>query len=178
MLIRLSHLSRLSLVCLATLFVVPTYAATVQSDTKATVKKKPSKRKAAPPKAVEETPDTKDARSTDFDCDAGNKVTIYIHETDESRVALRWKNKLLQMKRIDTATGADRFENTKAGLVWIGIPAKGILLDAKKGQQLANECKSAAQKAIPVEVPATATPPATPAPSTTPPVAPTETVKG
>ena len=31
------------------------------------------------------------------------------------------------------------------GIVWIGIPAKGILLDSRKGQQLANECKSAEQ---------------------------------
>ena len=31
------------------------------------------------------------------------------------------------------------------GLVWIGIPAKGLLLDSKKGQQLANECKNAEQ---------------------------------
>lgn len=164
----LTRLSRLTLVCLATLLIAPAYAANVPSDTKATVKKKPSKRKAVAPTVVEETPDTKDARSTDFECDAGSKVTIYTHETDESRVALRWKNKLLQMKRIDTTTGADRFENTKAGLVWIGIPAKGMLLDAKKGQQLANECKSAQQRAIPAET----------SPTATPPVAATEPVKG
>ena len=28
------------------------------------------------------------------------------------------------MTRIETTTGAHRFENKKAGLVWIGIPAK------------------------------------------------------
>jgi hypothetical protein len=46
------------------------------------------------------------------------------------------------MTRVSTSTGADRFENRMHGLVWIGIPAKGMLLDSKKGLQLANECKS------------------------------------
>ncbi len=156
MLTSLTKLSRLSLLCLAAFVVVPSYAANVTSEAKATVKKKPSKRKAVAPTVVEEAPEIKDAKSTDFECDAGNKITLYTHANDESRVAMRWKNKLTQMTRIDTTTGADRFENTKAGLVWIGIPAKGMLLDAKKGQQLANECKSAEQRAIPVETTPTA----------------------
>ncbi|MCY1251071.1 hypothetical protein D9M72_647880 [compost metagenome] len=29
--------------------------------------------------------------------------------------------------------------------MWIGIPAKGMLLDSKQGRQLANECKDAEQ---------------------------------
>lgn len=49
------------------------------------------------------------------------------------------------MDRVDTSTGANRFENRKIGLVWIDIPTKGILLDSKRGKQLANECKSAQQ---------------------------------
>jgi hypothetical protein len=31
------------------------------------------------------------------------------------------------------------------GLIWIGIPAKGMLLDSKQNRQLANECKDAEQ---------------------------------
>jgi hypothetical protein len=49
------------------------------------------------------------------------------------------------MSRVETTTGAHRFENTKAGFIWIGIPAKGLLLDSRKGLQLANECKTAQQ---------------------------------
>ena len=40
-----------------------------------------------------------------------------------------------------TTTGAQRFENPKFGLIWIGIPSKGILLDSTLNRQLANECK-------------------------------------
>ena len=46
-----------------------------------------------------------------------------------------------------TTTGALRFENPHWGLIWIGIPAKGILLDSKLNRQLAHECKNAEQMA-------------------------------
>jgi hypothetical protein len=49
------------------------------------------------------------------------------------------------MDKVGTTTGAMRYENTKIGLVWIGIPSKGILLDSKQNRQLANECKDADQ---------------------------------
>jgi len=81
-------------------------------------------------------------RRVKFHCELGNKLTIYRTAGDDQHIALRWKQRLLQMIRVDTSTGANRFENRKVGLVWIGIPAKGMLLDSKKGQQLANECKT------------------------------------
>ncbi|MEO6353143.1 MAG: hypothetical protein ABI575_03100 [Oxalobacteraceae bacterium] len=91
--------------------------------------------------------DTKNARSTDYDCELGNKLTVYNNEDDDKHIALSWKKRTHRLRRIETTTGANRFENRKYGLLWIGIPAKSILLDTKKGQQLANECKSAAQMA-------------------------------
>jgi hypothetical protein len=49
------------------------------------------------------------------------------------------------MNRVGTTTGALRFENPVFGIIWIGIPSKGILLDSRLNRQLANECKSAEQ---------------------------------
>ena len=72
-------------------------------------------------------------------------MTIYQNAGDEQHIALQWKKRLHRLTRVDTTTGANRFENRKFGLLWIGIPAKGILLDSKKGQQLANECKNPEQ---------------------------------
>lgn len=83
----------------------------------------------------------------DYACELGNKLTIYKNAGDDKFIALRWKNKLHRMKRIGTTTGANRFETRKHGLVWIGIPSKGMLLNSKKGQQLANECKDPQQLA-------------------------------
>lgn len=92
-------------------------------------------------------PDITGSTTVDYQCEMGNKVTIYENQTDSQHVGMRWNKKLHRLTRVGTTTGASRFENKKYGLVWIGIPAKGILLDSKKGQQLANECKSANQMA-------------------------------
>jgi len=93
--------------------------------------------------------------TVDFDCELGNKITIYQNAGDENFIALRWKKRLHRLKRVGTTTGALRFENKLYGLIWIGIPAKGMLLDSKLNRQLANECKNAEQmKPASVETPA------------------------
>ncbi len=129
---------------------------------KAQAKKKPSKKAqaaaataaaaaaaaaAANPLEVDE-PDITDTKVTEYACELGNKITIYTNDADDSHIALRWKQRLHRLARIGTTTGALRFENPHYGLIWIGIPSKGILLDSKLNRQLANECKNAEQSAI------------------------------
>jgi len=104
--------------------------------------KKAKKEVPAPVVADEEPePDITDTLITEYSCELNNKVTIYTNEKDDGHIALRWKNRLHRLDRIGTTTGALRFENPKFGLIWIGIPSKGILLDSKLNRQLANECK-------------------------------------
>lgn len=79
---------------------------------------------------------------THYNCELGNKITTYSNAGDDKYMAIRWQNKVHRLGRIGTSTGANRFENRKAGLVWINIPSKAMLLDSKKGQQLANECRN------------------------------------
>lgn len=86
-------------------------------------------------------PETAGTKVYEFNCELGNKITAYKNEGDEKFLAIRWNKHILRLHRVATTTGANRFENRQAGLVWIGIPAKSMLLDSKKGQQLANECK-------------------------------------
>jgi len=93
----------------------------------------------------QEEPDTTGLISSLYNCELGNKLTIYHNVNDDKYIALQWRSRLHRLLRVGTSTGANRFENKKNGLVWIGIPSKGILLDSKKGQQLANECKSKEQ---------------------------------
>jgi hypothetical protein len=77
-------------------------------------------------------PETAGSTSLDYDCALGDKVTIFSNPADDAHIALRWSKRLHRMTRVETTTGAHRFENRRQGLVWIGIPAKGILLDSKK----------------------------------------------
>ena len=93
----------------------------------------------------EPEPDVTDTTMAEYSCELNNKVTIYRNLMDDSHIALRWKNHLRRMDKVGTTTGAQRYENAKTGLVWIGIPSKGILLDSKQSRQLANECKDAEQ---------------------------------
>lgn len=138
----------------------------------------------AVPDPEADEPDVLGSAVVDYDCELGNKLTIYQNAGDEGHVALRWKTRLHRLTRVATTTGAQRFENKHYGLIWIGIPAKGMLLDSKKNRQLANECRNAEQLK-PVEAPAvieaaaptnSATPshavPATPATQTATPTAP------
>ncbi len=81
-----------------------------------------------------------------YQCDLGDKLTIYKNAADNSYVNLRWRNKLYRMDRQQTTTGADRFENKNDGLVLISIPSKTMLFDSKKGRQLANECRNPEQR--------------------------------
>lgn len=111
---------------------------------------KPHARKAQPAQEREETeaPDIRNMDATRFDCELGNKLTIYSEAGNDQQIALQWNKRVHRMKRMSTSTGAHRFEDAKAGLVWIGIPAKGMLLDSKRGRQLANECKTTAQRNV------------------------------
>jgi hypothetical protein len=113
-----------------------------------TKKKAAATAKAAPPASSsddDKTVDTASATAVDYQCALGDKITIYQPATDDKHIGLNWHKQVHTLTRVDTTTGANRFENHKAGLVWIGIPAKGMLLDSKKGQQLANDCKNTEQ---------------------------------
>ena len=80
-----------------------------------------------------------------YQCDLGDKLTVYKNAADNSYVNLRWRNKMYRMNRQQTSTGAERFENKSDGLVLISIPSKSMLFDSKKGRQLANECRNPEQ---------------------------------
>jgi hypothetical protein len=164
-------ISKLFMAC-SLAFASLTLAAGAQAQTEAPAKKTVKKAAAKPkakskaaakpvePKAPDEEadePTITDTNVVEFDCELGNKITIYKNDTDEAHIALRWKKRLHRLTRVGTTTGANRFENKLYGLIWIGIPAKGMLLDSKQNRQLANECRNAEQMA---PVAASATEPA------------------
>ncbi|GAB3460898.1 hypothetical protein GCM10027321_20960 [Massilia terrae] len=146
------HSLAASLIALAAASVcaLPAHAAT-EIHPKATkvLKHKAAKKKAEAKTDAEDKndpePDITDTVVQQYSCELGNKITIYTNANDNEHIALRWKNRVHRMSRVATTTGAQRFENPVYGIVWIGIPAKGILLDSKHNHQLANECKGAEQ---------------------------------
>lgn len=132
-------------------------AATTTDHTKKVVKKKTgtkTKAKSTAETAEKPGPDLDDddkefvpgdSAVIELQCELGNKLTLYRNANDDQHMALRWHKRVHRMTRATTTTGADRFESPKFGLTWIGIPAKGMLLDSRQGRQLANECRDAEQ---------------------------------
>ena len=45
-----------------------------------------------------------------------------------------------------TTTGAIRLEDKAAGIVWLQLANKSMLMNQKQGRRIADECKSAAQQ--------------------------------
>lgn len=111
-------------------------------------KKNTSKSKALPISETaasdedEKEPDVLQSRAAEYKCELGNSLTMYSNQDDDNHLAMRWKKRIYRLTRVETTTGAHRYENRKAGFVWIGIPTKALLLDSIRGHQLANECKT------------------------------------
>jgi hypothetical protein len=74
-------------------------------------------------------------------CALDDKIDIRIGD-GQRNIDLKWRGNNYTMLPVTTSTGALRFEDRGSGLVWIQIPAKSMLLNAKLGQQLANDCKA------------------------------------
>jgi membrane-bound inhibitor of C-type lysozyme len=123
----------------------PKATSVLKAKHKKAAKAKKAAEKAEADVADEPETDIADSVAVNYSCELNNKVVIYTSDKDDSHVSLRWQNHLHRLDRVGTTTGAQRFEDSKTGLIWIGIPAKGILLDSKHNHQLANECKTAEQ---------------------------------
>lgn len=107
----------------------------------------PARKKAVPKKAAPKIqgPDVSGFTVIEYKCADGDKLTIYRNPANEQEVALGWNKQIHSMTRVETESGAERLENNAQGLLWIGIPAKAMLLDSKKGQKLANGCMKPGQ---------------------------------
>lgn len=140
-------------------FILPQASAETASATTTVTKKKTAKKKVAKKKVKKhsakqvendgiehdgDVPDTAGFKSVSYSCELGNQLTVYQKPSDDKQIAVRWRDRLYRLLHVNTSTGADRYENAKSGLTWVGIPSKGILLNSKNGKQLANECKDVA----------------------------------
>ena len=88
---------------------------------------------------------TTQAIATELVCELGQRIGMRGDQLNDNVLELLWQGQRYNLQRVATSTGANRFEDSVSGLVWIGIPAKGMLLDGRHGKPLANECKMAGQ---------------------------------
>jgi hypothetical protein len=80
------------------------------------------------------------------ECDAGQQVSVAAIAGQPGHFKLTHKKASYNMVPQETSTGAVRLEDAKAGVVWLQIPAKSMLMNAKLGQRVADSCKTAEQR--------------------------------
>lgn len=76
-----------------------------------------------------------------YRCELNRSVNVRQVSADMQSAVLQFDKKEYTMQAVGARSGALRYEDAKSGLVWLVIPSKSMLLDTKKGRQLANECK-------------------------------------
>ncbi|KAF1018270.1 MAG: hypothetical protein GAK30_03761 [Paracidovorax wautersii] len=74
-------------------------------------------------------------------CDLGASIVVDRLDT-EREVQIKWKQRPYVLEKVATTTGAYRYEDKASGMTLIQIPTKTILLNAKEGQRLADECNN------------------------------------
>ena len=77
-----------------------------------------------------------------YQCELNRKVTVKQVSSDQMLAVLNWDRRDYAMRAVQTSTGALRYEDKASGLTWITVVGKSMLLDTRKGRQLANECKA------------------------------------
>lgn len=119
--------------------------------------KAPAKKAAAPVAAaaataavVALTPGQLDAAQRVFtgkaDCEFGEKIDVTAIDGKPGHFHLKHKTATYTLVPEETTTGAVRLEDKRAGIVWLQIPAKSMLMNAKIGQRVADNCLMQQQK--------------------------------
>ena len=88
------------------------------------------------------------AARTEMVCEMGQPMSVNGDHRLDNVIEVLFRGRAYTMERVRTSTGAHRFEDTQNGLVWIGIPAKAMLLDSRRGAPVVNDCKVASAPAL------------------------------
>lgn len=81
-------------------------------------------------------------------CELGTSVTVAADPKAPGHFEVTGKGFKYQMLPVATSTGAIRLEDRDGGAVWLQIGNKSMLMDQKRGQRMADECKNPAQFAV------------------------------
>ncbi|WP_395703763.1 hypothetical protein [Aquabacterium sp.] len=83
----------------------------------------------------------------DADCEFNQKVAVNAVDGQPGHFTVAFKKAVYRMTPQETTTGAVRLEDKKAGMVWLQIPVKSMLMNAKIGQRMVDACTQPEQRA-------------------------------
>lgn len=78
-------------------------------------------------------------------CELGQTVVLTPDPASPGLFSLRLGKDNYRVTPLETTTGAIRLEDKVAGVVWLQLANKSMLMSQKLGKRLADECKSPAQ---------------------------------
>lgn len=82
----------------------------------------------------------------DAKCEFNQQVVVHPLDGKPGHFKVSFKNVTYTMIPQETTTGAVRLEDKKAGVVWIQIPAKSMMLNSKIGQRMVDGCATSQQR--------------------------------
>ncbi len=92
----------------------------------------------------------------DAACEFNQKVSVLPVKDRAGHFHVAFKKAVYTMVPEETSTGAVRLEDKKAGVVWIQIPAKSMLMNHRIGQRMVDACMHSEQTAAVAAVEAAA----------------------
>lgn len=85
-------------------------------------------------------------------CELGQHVMLQPEPGHPGRFRLELGHQRYRISPRLTTTGAIRLEDASAGVVWLQLSNKSMLLDQRRGRRLADDCRSAAQERVAQEM--------------------------
>ena len=80
-------------------------------------------------------------------CEFNQTVNVQPVANKPAHFHLTYKKTVYTLVPEETTTGALRLEDKKAGIVWLQIPSKSMLMNARIGQRMVDGCMHAEQRA-------------------------------
>ena len=83
----------------------------------------------------------------DAACEFNQTVSLWPIADQPGHFRLTYKKVAYTVVPEETTSGAIRLEDKKAGVVWLQIPSKSMLMNARIGQRMVDGCQQAEQRA-------------------------------
>ena len=81
------------------------------------------------------------------DCEFNQRIQVHPVDGQPGYFTVSHRGRHYHMLPRETATGAVRLEDPANGIVWLQIPAKSMLMNARRGQRMVDSCMHADQRA-------------------------------
>ena len=81
------------------------------------------------------------------DCEFNQRITVAALHGQPGYFTVSHQGRHYRMLPRETSTGAVRLEDPANGIVWLQIPAKSMLMNARRGQRMVDSCMHAEQRA-------------------------------